>query len=48
MIELGQHAGFIAAAYIGVFSGLLALIGWAIFDSRRVRQRLAALGDKRG
>lgn len=48
MIELGQHAGFIAAAYIGVFSGVACLIGWAIFDNRRVSARLEQLGDKRG
>lgn len=48
MIELGQHAGFIAAAYIGVFAGLLVLIGWTIFQSRRVSARLRELGDRRG
>ncbi len=48
MIELGQHAGFIAAAYIGVFSGVASLIFWAIFNSRRVSARLEQLGDKRG
>ncbi len=48
MIELGQHATFIAAAYIGVFLGLFALIFWTVFDSRRVSKRLGELGDKRG
>jgi len=48
MIDLGQHAQFIAAAYIGVFLGLAILIGWIAFDSRRVRARLSELGDKRG
>jgi len=47
MIELGQHATFIAAAYIGVFAGLAGLIFWAWFQSRRVTARLAELGDKR-
>jgi heme exporter protein D len=48
MIELGQHAQFIIAAYAGVSLGLVALIGWVIADSRRVTARLAQLGDKRG
>ncbi|ODT79988.1 MAG: heme exporter protein CcmD [Pelagibacterium sp. SCN 64-44] len=47
MIELGQHAAFIAAAYIGVFAGLAALIGWTIVQSRRAAARLDALGDRR-
>ena len=48
MIELGQHASFIAAAYIGVFSGVASLICWTIFDSRRVSKKLEQLGDRRG
>jgi heme exporter protein CcmD len=47
MIELGQHAGFIVGAYAGVTLGVLALIGWTLFDSRRTRRRLAALEDRR-
>jgi hypothetical protein len=47
MIELGQHATFIAAAYIGVFAGAAALIAWTIIDSRRTNARLNELGDKR-
>ncbi len=47
MIELGQHAAFIGAAYIGVFLGLAGLIGWTIVDSRRMVARLEELGDKR-
>lgn len=47
MIALGEHAQFIIAAYAGVFLGLCALITWTIFDSRRIRARLAELGDKR-
>jgi heme exporter protein CcmD len=47
MIELGQHAGFIAAAYIGVFLGIAGLVGWAIVDSNRISRRLDELGDKR-
>lgn len=48
MIGLGEHAEFIIAAYGGVFIGLLAVIGRIVTDSRRVRARLAELGDKRG
>lgn len=48
MIDLGQHAAFIAAAYIGVFAGIAGLIAWTIFDARRIAARLASLGDKRG
>lgn len=48
MIELGQHAAFIAAAYIGVFAGVIGLIAWTIFDARRVSARLEQLGDRRG
>lgn len=48
MIELGQHAQFIIAAYAGVSLGLVALIAWVVTDSRRVTARLSELGDKRG
>lgn len=48
MIDLGQHAQFITAAYAGVFLGLGALILWIVYDNRQVRARLAQLGDKRG
>jgi hypothetical protein len=47
MIELGEHAIFIAAAYIGVFGGAAAMIGWTVIQSRKVSARLAELGDKR-
>jgi len=48
MIALGEHAEFIIAAYAGVFIGLGVLIGWTVIANRRVRARLAALGDTRG
>ncbi len=48
MIELGQHAGFIAAAYLGVFGGAAVLVAWTVVQSRKVSARLAELGDKRG
>lgn len=47
MIELGQHAEFIAGAWIGVAICLGALCVWAIIDRRRVNARLSELGDKR-
>ena len=45
MIALGAHAEFIIAAYVGVFAGLAALIGWAIFATRQTKRRLEELGD---
>jgi heme exporter protein D len=47
MIDLGQHAEFIVWGYIGVAIGTLALIGWVLFDSRRVAAQLKDL-DARG
>ncbi len=47
MIDLGQHAEFIVWGYIGVAIGTLALVGWVLFDSRRVAARLKNL-DARG
>ncbi|WP_152662551.1 heme exporter protein CcmD [Devosia soli] len=47
MIGLGEHAEFIIAAYVGVFSGLVVLIGWTIYAARRSQQRLKELGDTR-
>lgn len=48
MIDLGQHAQFIGAAYIGVFLGTSAVIAWVMVESRRTKARLSKLGDKRG
>lgn len=48
MIDLGQHAEFIAAAYLGVSFGIALLMVWTLFASRKVSRRLAELGDKRG
>jgi heme exporter protein CcmD len=47
MIELGRHAGFIAAAYGGVFAGIVALIGWTVWQSRASKRRLVELGEQR-
>ena len=43
MIDLGPHAVFIVWAYIGVAVAMIALVGWTVFDARRVEHRLAAL-----
>lgn len=43
MIDLGQHAEFIVWGYAGVAAGTLALIAYVVWDSRRVKARLAAL-----
>lgn len=45
MIELGAHAEFIVSAYIGVFLGIAALIGWTILASRQTQRRLRELGE---
>ena len=45
MIELGAHAEFIIAAYVGVFLGVALLIGQTVFAARQTRRRLAELGD---
>jgi hypothetical protein len=46
MINQNSENVFIIWAYVGVVVGVLALIGWAIFDSRRIAARLKALEDK--
>jgi len=46
-MDLGPHAVFIVWAYLGVGICTLLLIAFTIFDSRRIRKRLAAL-DARG
>lgn len=43
MIELGEHAEFIIWGYVGVAVATLALVGWVIWQSRKVRHQLAAL-----
>ena len=47
MISDGAHFEFIAWAYAGVGVLTLALIGYVIWESRRVKARLAAL-DRAG
>ncbi len=43
MIDLGPHADFILAAYLGVAVTVVVLVGWLVWQARRVRARLAAL-----
>jgi len=43
MIDLGPHAVFIVAAYLGVFVAIGVLIALIVLDRRRVEKRLARL-----
>ena len=43
MIDLGQHAEFIIWGYAGVAVVALALVGYVLWDGRRVAARLRAL-----
>lgn len=43
MIDLGQHAEFIVWGYVGVAIAVLALVGYVLWDGRRVKAKLAAL-----
>jgi heme exporter protein D len=46
-MSLGPHAGFIWASYCVVALALAGLIGWLVFDGRRLQRQLDAL-DARG
>jgi heme exporter protein D len=43
MIDLGPHANFIVAAYLGVAIVALGLIVWTAWRAREVKAKLAAL-----
>jgi heme exporter protein D len=43
MIDLGPHAVFIVAAYLGVALAVAALIFWTLYDARRTASKTAAL-----
>ncbi|MFQ5625291.1 MAG: heme exporter protein CcmD [Methyloligellaceae bacterium] len=43
LLDLGQHAGFIWAAYGAAALVLACLIAWIHYDARRQRQLLADL-----
>ena len=47
MLDLGPHAAFIIWAYVGVTSGVLGLVAYAVLEARRVAARLKDL-DNRG
>ena len=47
MIGDGMHVEFIAWAYAGVALLIFGLIGYVVWEARRVKERLAAL-DKAG
>ncbi|MCC6949443.1 MAG: heme exporter protein CcmD [Bradyrhizobiaceae bacterium] len=42
-MELGQHAGFIVAAYVAALIVLALLVVWVIVDHRMQRQAIAKL-----
>jgi heme exporter protein D len=46
MIELGPYAGYIASAYVGVAVLVALLIGYVVWDARRVAARLKDLEDR--
>ncbi len=43
MIDLGPHAAFIWSSYVIVSVVLAVLIGWLVWDGRRLKARLADL-----
>jgi heme exporter protein CcmD len=42
-VNLGNHAGFIIAAYAAAFAVVIALIAWVVADYRAQRRVLADL-----
>jgi heme exporter protein D len=46
MIELGPYADYIVWAYAGVTLLVVGLIGWVIYDARRVNARLKSLEER--
>jgi heme exporter protein D len=43
MEALGNHGGFILAAYLVTLVVLATLVGWILLDGRSLRRRLADL-----
>jgi heme exporter protein D len=43
MEALGNHGGFILAAYLVSVVVLVALVGWIVLDGRALKRRLADL-----
>jgi heme exporter protein D len=46
MIELGPYAGYIIGAYAGVTVLVITLVGYVLWDARRVAARLKDLEDR--
>jgi heme exporter protein D len=46
MIELGPYADYILWAYAGATLLVLALVGWVVYDARRVARKLKALEER--
>jgi heme exporter protein D len=46
MIDLGPHAAFIVAAFLGVAVLIAGLVSWVMWDAGRVQARLKALEDR--
>lgn len=42
-MELGDHGGFIVAAYLAATIVVVGLIGWTILDGRALKRQLADL-----
>ena len=45
-MNLGEHAGFIVAAYTAVLIVIAALIAWIVADYRAQRRALDAFGPR--
>jgi heme exporter protein D len=43
MIDLGPHTAYIVSAYAGVAVLIVLLVGYVLWDARRVRAKLADL-----
>jgi heme exporter protein D len=46
MTNLGNHGGFIVAAYLAAVIVLAGLIGWVVLDGRALKRRLADLESR--
>jgi len=46
MIDLGNHGGFIVAAYFAAIIVVAGLIGWVVIDGRALKRQLADLESR--
>jgi heme exporter protein D len=46
MMGLGNHAGFIIAAYLAAIVVLVGLVGWVVRDGRALKRQLADLESR--